>query len=53
MTSTGGTGQLRDDGAGILWSVGVSALAPFALIAFAVEADAPGAIAPVAFLASC
>jgi signal transduction histidine kinase len=52
MTSTGGTGQPRDGGAAVLWSVGVSALAAFALIALAVEADAAGATAPVAFLAS-
>jgi signal transduction histidine kinase len=38
--------------ADLLWSVGVSVLAAFALIALGLEADAAGAGAPTAFLAS-
>jgi signal transduction histidine kinase len=51
MTPTGG-GTPRRAGSELLWSAAVTVLAAFALIALAVEADAAGTSAPVAFLAS-
>jgi signal transduction histidine kinase len=51
MAPTGG-GTPRRAGSELLWSAAVTVLAAFALIALAVEADAAGTSAPVAFLAS-
>jgi signal transduction histidine kinase len=51
MTPAGEPGPRRDS-AELLWFIGVSVLAAFTLIALALEADAAGVAAPVAFLAS-